>query len=263
MPYFKENKTEIYYEVHGKGKPLILIAGLASDSQSWQFILEEISKHFKVIVYDNRGTGRTKVPNLNFTINDFAQDALKLLDFLGIKNAFILGHSMGGCVAQEIAIIAKEKIRKMILVSCTTCMSERNKSLFDFLISSWKNGLSHDMWFRNLFYWLFSPDAFNNDKFLNAAIIYALCYPYPQTAESFKAQVDALVKYDSTNKIKNIRTETLLISGKRDILVYPEECELLKKIPGFNKMILMEKAAHSIHAEYPEEFLKIVLDYLK
>ncbi|MFC2106744.1 alpha/beta fold hydrolase [Bacteroidota bacterium] len=262
MPFFKSNNSELFYEVHGKEQPLLLIAGLASDSQSWQYILKQLSKKYQLIIYDNRGTGRAIGNHKSFTIEEMTDDAIALLDHLQIKKAHVLGHSMGGCIAQTLAVKAPEYIDKLILASTTTFMSNRNKSLFEYLIATWQEGVPQEQWIKNLFYWLFSPNAFKNLKFIDAAVIFTLCYPYPQTLESFKAQVNALIQFDSTDFIKDIKAKTMIMSGENDILVYPEESKKLLGISGNTSFKIIEKAAHSIHAEYPEEFTREVSKFL-
>lgn len=263
MPYLKHNGAEIFYEVQGNGPVVLLIAGLASDSQSWQFITKPFAREFTLITYDNRGTGRTKISNNNFTIQDMAMDAKALLQHLDVEECMITGHSMGGCIAQDLTLSLPGKIKKLVLASTTTTMSERNRSLFDHFITDWESNKQQEKWLRNLFYWLFSPSAFKNKKFLDAAIIYTMCYPYQQTLESFRSQIQALIRFDSTAYVNEITTDTLIVSGSKDILVYPDESEMLKSIAGFKEFKLIMNAAHSIHAEYPEEFTSAVIPFLK
>ncbi|NQU18832.1 alpha/beta fold hydrolase, partial [bacterium] len=130
MPTVETNNINCYYEIHGQGRPLVLIAGLGSDSQSWQSVLVELAKHFKVVVFDNRGIGRTKYPQENFDIGTMAQDTVGLIDTLGIERADILGHSMGGYIAQEVAIKHPQRVNKLILASVSAFTSQRNKLLF-------------------------------------------------------------------------------------------------------------------------------------
>jgi len=130
MPSVRINNIDCYYEIHGKGSPLILIAGLASDSQSWKPILGGLAEYFKVVIFDNRGIGRTQYPRDSFRISALALDTVCLLDALAIKKADILGHSMGGYIAQEIAIEYPERVNRLILASTCAATSRKNKSLF-------------------------------------------------------------------------------------------------------------------------------------
>jgi len=104
MPKLTINDIELYYEVQGDGIPLLLIAGLASDSQSWQPIIGELTSRCQVITVDNRGVGRTSPLDVETSVHTMATDCIALVKHLGLKSLNILGHSMGGFVAQECAI---------------------------------------------------------------------------------------------------------------------------------------------------------------
>ena len=104
MPTVKVDDLDIYYETHGEGPPLLLVAGLASDSQSWQPVLDTLAADFKVIVFDNRGVGRTTPQEATTSITRMADDCVGLAQQLGIEKFHLLGHSMGGFIALETAI---------------------------------------------------------------------------------------------------------------------------------------------------------------
>jgi pimeloyl-ACP methyl ester carboxylesterase len=117
-------------------------------------------------------------------------------------------------------------------------------------------------WFRIMFRWLFTGKALENKKFMDAAIIFALAYPYPQTLEGFKGQVHAITRFDASDRIGQIKHETLILSGKQDILIPPEESRQLLDLGGKTIFKEIEDAAHSIHAERPGEFVDAVLQFL-
>lgn len=119
MGLIKVNGIDMYYEIHGSGEPLVLIEGLGYATWMWYEQIEVLSKHFKVIVFDNRGVGKTEMPDEEYTIELFAADTAELLDALEIKKAHILGVSMGGYVAQEFALRYPEYVDKLILCSTT------------------------------------------------------------------------------------------------------------------------------------------------
>ena len=104
MPKVKMKDISLYYEVHGSGYPLVLIRGLASNVDHWYFQVPAFSSLYSVVVFDNRGIGRSEMPDLPFTISTMADDTVGLMDSLGIRKAHILGISMGGMIAQEIAL---------------------------------------------------------------------------------------------------------------------------------------------------------------
>ena len=111
----------MYYEIHGEGFPYVMISGSPCDVNWW--IPEQIevpSKYFKTIIFDNRGSGRTDKPVMDYSIKMFADDTVGLMNALNIEKAHVLGVSMGGFIAQEIAISYPERVEKLILC-CTHC----------------------------------------------------------------------------------------------------------------------------------------------
>lgn len=262
MPIAKVNNIDCYYETHGKGKPLVLIAGLGSDSQSWQPVLAHLAEKFKLVVFDNRGIGRTRCLDDNFDIGVMAKDTVSLMDALGIESANILGHSMGGCIAQEIAITYPGRVDRLILAATSSFISERNKSLFNNLATSLEAGIRYELFLKEFFCWIFSPEFFDNKANLDSAIKYALDYPYPITPNGFRGQVEALNSFNSFDRLDRIKAETLIIVGIKDILITLDELGMLiKKIPVATPVFL-EKAAHAIHMEAEHGFIKSIVDFL-
>ncbi|MBC8443896.1 MAG: alpha/beta fold hydrolase, partial [Deltaproteobacteria bacterium] len=120
MPTLTANNCQLYYDIHGDGDPLVLIMGLRRNVEWWYRQIPSLSEHFRVIVFDNRGAGRSDKPNMEYSIRLFAEDTAALMAVLDIPDASILGVSMGGYIAQELAINHPDRVRKMIL-GCTSC----------------------------------------------------------------------------------------------------------------------------------------------
>ncbi|MFX1380764.1 MAG: alpha/beta fold hydrolase, partial [Promethearchaeota archaeon] len=118
MPSVKINDINIYYEIHGEGDPFVLIRGLSSSLNSWPpYSIGQFSKHFKIIIFDNRGAGKTDIPHGKYSAKMMADDAIGLMDALDIKKTYLLGFSMGGCIAQEMVLNYPNRITKLILTS--------------------------------------------------------------------------------------------------------------------------------------------------
>lgn len=260
MPFLDSHKAKIYYEVHGEGPGFLLIAGLSSDSNSWQYIKKPLSKEFTLIIYDNRGCGRTESEG-PFNLADLASDAISLIDHLGHNKVHLLGHSMGGMIAQEIAITQSERIDKLILASSSTRLSDKGQQKLDDLYNKWLNGIDMAEWYRLMFKDLFSSKVTSNKQFMDAAIIFALSYPYAQSLDGFKRQLDTIKNFDFSHRIRNILHETLIISGSEDILIPVEESRQLLNIGGKTHFQIIDEAAHSLHAEKPGEFSEIVMKF--
>ena len=117
MPKAQSNGIELYYEIHGAGQPLVLISGLGYPLWQWHKMVPFLAKHFQVITFDNRGVGQSDKPAGPYTAQMLAADTAGLLDALGIEKAIIAGHSMGGFVAQAMALDFPQKVAKLILCS--------------------------------------------------------------------------------------------------------------------------------------------------
>lgn len=262
MPSMIVNGVDLYYEIHGKGTALMLVAGLASDSQSWQLIMKDLSRHYRVIIPDNRGTGKTKPQDIETSIHQITDDCIALIRYLGLSSVTLLGHSMGGFVALDCAIRYPEHVSKLILAGTSAFNSERNNALFRDWASYLESGMDLECWFRNVFYWIFSKRFFEDQGALNDAVRFAIEYPYPQSRIAFKKQVSAIKEFSCLEDLPSIKLKTMILCGKKDLLFPPEESiRVLQAIPG-STFSLIEDAAHSIHMENPKAFTDCVLNFL-
>ena len=117
MPKIKANNATFYYELVGKGQPIILIAGYTCDYSTWQLMMEQLSNHFQVLVFDNRGIGQTTDTNEPLSAELMAEDVIALSEQLHLDKPHIVGQSMGGTIAQTIAAKFPDKINKLCLLT--------------------------------------------------------------------------------------------------------------------------------------------------
>lgn len=262
MPLININGIDLYYEDHGEGMPLVLIAGLASDSQSWQPIIEELSLQYRVIVFDNRGVGRTKLLNSKISIQNIADDCMALIKYLDLHSVHLLGHSMGGFVALDCAIRYPQYISKLILASTSALNSDRNNALFTDWSSYREKGMNLELWFRNVFFWIFTKQFFDDKEVLNNALQFVMEYPYLQTEVAFRDQVNAIKEFNCSKSLAGIRSETLAVYGREDLLFPPiDSSNALQAIPNV-RFSYIDHAAHSIHSEEAEKFVTIIQGFL-
>jgi pimeloyl-ACP methyl ester carboxylesterase len=236
---------------------------LASDSQSWVPIVKELATHYTVITFDNRGVGRTKPLNIKVSIQEITEDCVALIQHLGWSSVNLLGHSMGGFVALDCAIRHPEFISKLILVGTSAFNSKRNNALFSDWASYLKMRMDPYLWFKNIFYWIFSERFFENKEAADQALRGAVAYPYPQTADAFQNQVCAIESFNCLDKLSLIQSEAQIICGKEDLLFPPEaSIQVLQAIPNA-RFCILEYAAHSVHMEQPLEFIDCILNFME
>ncbi len=262
MPLVKLEHINLYYEIHGKGEPLMLITDIADDIQTWQFIINNLSKHFKLIIFDNRGSGRSDYPKESYSINRFVADTMALLDYLKIDQIHLLGHGMGGFIAQEIAIQCSERILKLILACTAPYLTIRNSQLYKTLNKLYDNNSKSD-WFKNYYYWIYSHKFLEDKEFAEALVQFIINYEFVQKPEGFKKQVEAMSVFDSRTRLSKITAETLVIIGEDDILIRAKDAEkLYQGITMASYPVFIENCAHAIHNENPKAFVHAVLSFL-
>lgn len=263
MPFAKINELALYYEIQGEGAPLLLVAGLASDSQSWGTVKDQLARQFQVIVFDNRGVGRTRPQQASASIVGMAADCVGLARYLGIDRFHLLGHSMGGLIALETAIGYPEHVDRLIVAASGANAGARNNCLFE----DWAKTRAHETdltrWFRNFFYWIFTPGFFDDAKALEEALRLAVDYPYPQSNAGFARQVRAMAGYDCRERLASIRAKTLVIAGGEDLLFPPAVCRLLSDAIPASGFAQIDQAAHAIFVEKPGGFIETVAGFLR
>jgi len=263
MPTAKLKNISLYYETHGKGHPVLLISGLNSDNASWANVCGKLAEHFRVIVFDNRGSGRSDTPDKIYPIREMADDAINLLDHLRIKKCHVIGHSMGGYITQELAIHYPERIGKLILEATASVSSARNNVLFNDLLRRFEKDHDNGALMRSWTYWSFSPKTFERKNYIATFIKNASTYPYLQSAQGFKGQIDAIASFNACAGIRNIKAKTFVIIGRDDILVYPAES--MKLVKGIKGSVFEEikDTGHCVHVENPDVFTSRVIRFLK
>lgn len=256
------NDNSMYYKEYGNGEPLLLIAGLASDSQSWLSVIDSLSEHFRVIIFDNRGVGRSPEDNSQITIEKMTDDTVNLIKSLKLEKVNILGHSMGGMIAMDLAIRYPELVDRLILEATSPKINNRNINLFNDWVLYLKSNMDKGLWFKNMFYWIFTPVFFNNTTMLKQAIEMSVDYPYPQTNISFENQINAVANYNCTAEMSKIISKTLVMFGELDLIFPPLENYVHFADIANTQSVIVPRAAHSIHIDNPDYFTKTVISFL-
>jgi len=256
-----QNGVEIYYEVHGRGDPLVFIAGLTAHSGNWPLQVPVFAQTHQVIVMDNRNSGRSAVTE-NGSIPAMADDVAALMDELGIFRADMVGRSMGGYIAQEVALRHPRRVRRMILESTAPVSSIRNNMLFEHLLHLMEEGHGQRSVLTMFFLWDNSPSLMNDPVLLDQAVKETMADPYAQKTEGFRNQVKAIRAHDTRGRLSRISAPCLIIGGAQDLLIPMEEQKaLVEGIPDA-RWLCLQGSGHGVHADQAEGFNSAVLDFL-
>ena len=264
MAKAKVNDIDIYYEVHGQGEPLLLISGLGANIGCWYAQIADFSKGYRTIIFDNRGAGYTDKPNLPYSIRMFVDDAIGLLDKLGIPKAHILGASMGGMIAQEMSLNYPERVKSLTLC-CTHCGGEKKvespRDVYQAIIDN--AGLTQEEIVRKNLPFLFTENFIkNHPRDIEKFVAIVLDYPR-QPLKAFNCQVEAILAHDTFENLSRIKTPTLILAARKDVLLPPRNSEILAgKIPS-SKLIIFKNGGHLFNVEIADKFNRAVLEFLK
>lgn len=262
MPKAKSNGIEIYFEEYGKGYPLILISGLASDHTCWSQIIDVLAKDFKVIVFDNRGIGETTVSDASCSIDVLANDTIGLLDALNIEKANIMGQSMGGAIAQTIAINYPGRVNKLVLSASFYQIKPGPKYTFETVLKLFEEEVNPAFIGDVIIPWTFSNTFLSDQKNINRIIDRNKKRP-TQSLLGYKKQYEALVSFNSFANLKKIKSPTLVIGAEEDVIVPIGDTEKLAKNIPFAKLEILPLTGHSVWFEAPKKLSEIVLEFLK
>ena len=252
---------DIAYKIFGKGEPILLINGYSHSMDNWDpTLLERLASNHTVIIFNNRGIGNTTSgENRFFSIAQFANDTAGLLDVLEIKQADILGYSMGGFIAQELALTHPDRVGKLIIYASICGGNE--SILASQVINILSNGSGTAMERIEKFLPLFFPEKWRNE---NPNYLERI----PKTIETIPNKTldqhtEAMFNWTGTcSKLKNITQPTLVIVGTDDVVTLPANSLLItERIPGA-WLVQIKGAGHGLMYQYPEQFNKILQTFL-
>lgn len=261
MPTITVNNLDIYYELHGHGKPLVLIAGYTGDHTFWQHMLDELAEEFQVLIFDNRAIGQTKDNGNAFSLETMAKDTLALTEKLGLVRPHILGQSMGGIIAQIMAKKYADKIDKLVILNSSAKLNLRTLKTLESLLNLRKANTPFDLFIDTAMPWFFSSDYLANTKNISSFKEALLNNPYPQSIADQERQFNALLEYDPENWVQEISAPTLVVAAKDDIIALPEESHALAR-EITNSKFIMVPGAHSSPVEVVHEVNKTILQFL-
>jgi 3-oxoadipate enol-lactonase len=245
--------VRIAWERVGSGEPLLLIQGLGYARWGWEPVVEPLSRSFEVLIFDNRGIGESEVPPGPYTIAEMAADAVQVLDEAGVERAHVVGTSLGGMIAQELALSRPERVSKLVL-ACTTPggadaypMPQRTVDLMlarATLREFTENALTPAV----------LPDVVDR--------ILAHRERTDQGYDAWAAQAAAGAGFDASGRLGALEAPTLVQHGDGDVVVDPRNGQLLAELIPGARLSVYEGGGHLFFWQEPERFVRELEEFL-
>jgi pimeloyl-ACP methyl ester carboxylesterase len=263
MPFLTSNGISLHYDVAGEGPAVCLINGYRLSGAAWpEPFIAQLSARLTVIAFDNRGTGQSDKPPAGYEFANLARDVIELLDGLRRPRVHLLGFSMGGAIAQEVAIRYADRIDRLILFGtfCGGVWAEpASYSVFKQLLAA-ENQTPEEA-ARRAWPVTYSPDYLAaNAEAVERQMRREM--EHPTSTYIADRQMEALRKFDSYRDLPRISAPTLVVTGSHDLLVKPRNSEILaSRIPNARRELLADLGHRAIW-EAPEEIADLIGDFL-
>lgn len=245
MPSASVNGLELFWRDDGAGRPVVLLMGMETDHRGWSRVARPLKQEFRCISLDNRDVGLSGKASGPYGVAAMADDTIGLIDHLRLDKVMLIGQSMGGAIAQELARKFPDRIERMVLISSFSTLDARSRST----LQGWKairGKLSLREYYAVVFPWMYTTDEYARPGFIEAILTGATANPNPQSHEAFGRHVDAVVNFDSSAWLQQLAVETLIISGQQDAITPPAIARELTSRTPRSRMILVEGAGHGL-----------------
>jgi len=263
LPTANVNGINIYYETSGSGEPLLLITGLGGSVVDWHYQIPELSQHFQVIAIENRGAGRSDKPR-EHSMALYAADCAGLLDHLDTASAHVYGISMGGMIAQQLALDFPQKVHSLVLGATTPCPF------------GWPIDPSTLTKFAGAFGSSMSPEGMAtaglpigySERFIVENInelrrLIKLQAPYVAPLKQWGRQLKSVIRFDVRKQLKKIKVPTLILQGENDPIISRGCCKYLAKHISKARLVLFPNGRHAFNIEFRKQANSVVIDFIK
>lgn len=262
MPRIRVRDINMYYEVHGKGEPLVLISGFSVDHTVWLEVVQRFKEFCQVIVFDNRGAGQSDIPVGPYSIEQLSDDVAGLCAKLDIKHAHFVGSSMGGFILQTLALSYPKLVKSATICNSSMTIHTCFHYFADAQLELIKANAPRKAVIKASCCWAFSYRFLSLPGVFDALIQWGLNDPHPFTITGYEGQYAALENFDSSTWAQKIRVPTLVVGADQDLIFLESSIKALaQQIPNA-QYHSFSACGHVPFMEYPDDFVKVIRDFI-
>lgn len=260
MPTLNSQGLTLAYEIQGTGQPVLLISGVGYGGWVWHKVVAELAQHYQVISFDNRGTGGSDKPDGPYTTAMLAADAIGLLEGLGLRDVLVVGHSLGGFIAQELTLARPDLVRKLVLAS-TTYGGQNVIPITPEALQVMTNRVGNPLEIIQRGIAIATAPGWAEQQLgaVQELVAYRMGNPVPPA--QYSAQVMAGATHNAEARISAIACPTLVLFGAEDKVVPASNAPMLaQKIQGAQVKVI-PNVGHLLPIEAPAEISRIIAQF--
>ena len=268
MPHKTIGDIDLYYELYGPSDapPIVFIAGWGNSYWLWFRQIPAFKERYRCVVFDNRGAGKSSKPDYPYTMQMFADDTIGLMEALNIERAYIVGVSMGGFIAQQIAISYPEKVRGLVLISThfggPNFVSQEKRTLA-MMFASPTETLSNEQALEMRYSVAYSPQFRKENKALLKQIQeWVERNPQPVYARLHQAEATYASVFNLEEEVKHISAPTLILQGTSDLMIPPKNAEMLADNISTSRLAFIEGGPHMSIIEHYDKINNEILSFI-
>lgn len=260
MPAASAGDLQIHYEETGNGDPVVFVNGTGESGATWIGQTMELAERWRCIMPDNRDVGRSSYVRASYGPADMAGDIAGLMEWLDLGPSHIIGYSLGGAVAQELALARPDLVRSLVLLSTWPATDGWMAAQFRswqvlcryFSTDDGTKWLDEEGFVRALLPWIFAPVTYDTPGLMDGFVTFALAEEHGQRPEGFLRQCDADIAHDAVGRLPGVGVPALVVVGEQDICTPPRFARALCELIPDAQLVTIPDAAHGALFERPD-----------